>query len=706
MSQLFTETDLLKFKFVGDPQVSPDGRWIAFVQTHIDPKENIYRSRIYLASRDGSQIRQLTQGPRSDQHPRWSPDGRYLAFLSDRDGKVGEEEGMDPLGSQIFILPVEGGEARRITHIRGGIQEFAWSPDGKAIAFFGFTRSGQAYFLPDRKEKPEDPDEALFEKYNRTVRVIDRLMYRLDGVGYFEDRRRHIFLLDVEESLAASPDDLPRPRQVTDGDYDHGGLTFSPDGRYIATSSARVPNADEVEFSDIWVFDTQGIEPPRRLTESDGPYHSPAWSPDGKTIAFLGHQLELDWYTDTKLFVVPSQGGPRRRLAESFPRTFGDASAVDMRMVPGQQGPIWSHDSRYLYLLGSDGGTTHLYRVDAEDGSIHRLTHGDVVLYGFSLSKDSEFLAWSQSAPDYPGDLFTAPLERLVEGMQPATSSPLEKETRGATRLTEVNQELLRERKVALPERFTFRAPGGPEADGWVIRPPHKEGKVPVLLEIHGGPMAQYTSTFFFEFQLLASRGFAIVYTNPRGSQGYGEAFCAGIRGAWGVNDYADIMAGLDEALRRYPFLDEDRMGVLGGSYGGYMTAWIIGHTQRFKAACAMRSVTNTASFFGTSDGGYRWDRVWGGTPWEHPENHARQSPITYAGNMRTPTLILHAEEDYRCAIEQGEQLYVALKKQGVETRFVRYPNEGHNMSRSGQPWHRVHRLRMIRTWFEEKLQP
>ncbi|MDI3270596.1 MAG: S9 family peptidase, partial [Bacillota bacterium] len=590
MSQPFTEKDLLQFKFVGDPQVSPDGQWIAFVQTSIDPKENMYRSRIFLAAKDGSQIRQLTQGPRSDQHPRWSPNGRYLAFLSDRDAKMGEEEGMDPLGSQIFVLPVDGGEARRITHIRGGVQEFAWSPDGKTIAFFGITRSGKAYFLPDKKEKPADPDDALFEKYNRTVRVIDRLMYRLDGAGYFEDRRRHIFLLDVAEALEASLESLPRPRQVTDGDYDHQGLSFSPDGRYLATSSARVPNADEVEFSDIWIFDTEGKEAPRAVTESDGPYHSAAWSPDGKTIAFLGHQLELDWYTDTKLFAVSSQGGSRRRLAESFSRTFGDASAVDMRMVGGQQGPIWSHDGQSLFLLGSDRGSTHLYQVDAQEGSIQRLTHGDVVLYGFSLSAHEELVAWSQAGPAYPGDIFAAPLATLAKGRAPAGSPPLEGETKGALRLTEINKEILQDKAIALPERYTFSAPGGPQVDGWVIRPPQKEGKVPVLLEIHGGPMTQYTSSFFFEFQLLASRGFAIVYTNPRGSQGYGQEFCAGIRGDWGVNDYADIMAGLDEALKRYDFLDEARMGVLGGSYGGYMTAWIIGHTQRFKAACAMRS--------------------------------------------------------------------------------------------------------------------
>lgn len=214
--------------------------------------------------------------------------------------------------------------------------------------------------------------------------------------------------------------------------------------------------------------------------------------------------------------------------------------------------------------------------------------------------------------------------------------------------------------------------------------------------------MAMYTGTFFMEFQLLLARGIGVVITNPRGSQGYGQDFCAGIQHDWGTNDYADIMAALDAALARFPWIDRERLGVAGGSYGGYMSTWIIGHSQRFKAACIMRPVTNTYSFYGSSDSGFQWDEVWGRDkqPWENPADYVRQSPITYAGNMRTPTLIIHSEQDYRCLIEQSEQLYASLKKQGVEVEFLRYQNESHGLSRGGKPWHRIHRLRAIAGWF------
>src|SRR5690606_15469874 len=348
-------------------------------------------------------------------------------------------------------------------------------------------------------------------------------------------------------------------------------------------------------------------------------------------------------------------------------------------------------------------GQVHLFRVDTAGGAVQQLTQGEYVVFDWTVQPGRGTAVLAAATPENPNDIYLATWDAGPDaGPEP--------EGVRLTRLTRANEQLLAERRVSLPEKFQFRAEGGPLVDGWVIKPVDFDParRYPAVLQIHGGPMGMYPGTFFFEFQLLAAAGIAVIYTNPRGSQGYGEAFCAGIRGNWGSSDYADLMAGVDAALARCPWIDPERLGVAGGSYGGYMTAWITGHTDRFKAACVMRAVTNCYSFFGTSDYGYRWDRVWGAgrPPWENPDDYLRQSPITYVGSVRTPTLVIHSEDDHRCLIEQGEQWYTALKKLGVEAEFLRYPGETHELSRSGRPWHRVHRLRAIVDWFTRHLQP
>lgn len=732
----FVPMDLMRFEFVGDPQVAPDGTRVAYVRTVFDAKADRQRSMIMVAPFEGSGV-PFTSGLASDNHPRWSPDGRYLAFLSSRDAgaKDKDEEAKDEkakkkAGPQIWVASTSGGEARPVTAIKGGVTGFVWGPDSHHIAFTALVKPDGPEWLDeeDAEEKSTgssdgggDDLEALFKKHNEDVKHITRAFYRLDGTGYLDDRRSQVFVIDVEAALAGPPEKGPaaRPVQVTSGDFDHDAPAFSPDGRLIAVSACRDENPDLQRHRDIWVFDVPEDADgpraePRRLTGRTGPFGSPSWSPDGRRLAFLGHELELSWYTDTKLWVVEvgedgSARGEPQCLTRAFGRSFGDQSITDMRVAGADRGPVWSPDGKTLLLLASDHGTTHLHAVEADTGKVRQLTSGDRVVFNWSADRAARAFAFAVATPGNPTDIYTGRLPGATapDGWPEAPAGLEAPRVITLHAMTRTNSDLLQACHVSLPERFTFSAPGGPPVDGWVIRPVGFEPgrKYPTVLQIHGGPMAMYAGTFFFEFQLLAAAGMGVIFTNPRGSQGYGEEFCAGIREEWGVNDYADIMAGVDAALERFDWIDPERLGVAGGSYGGYMTSWIIGHTDRFKAACSMRAVNNCHSFFGTSDTGYRWDDIWHGTPWEDWENLIRQSPITYAGSVKTPTLVIHSEEDHRCLIEQGEQLFIALKKLGVETEFIRYPGESHGLSRGGRPWHRVHRLKSIVEWFDKHLE-
>ncbi len=769
----FTPVDLLHFELVGDPQISPDGTRVAFVRTVVDARNNRYRSAIMVAPVPGTAAGRGTKAARGkpadpvtgvgaavpftsglarDTSPRWSPDGRYLAFLSARDPGVGDEAAKKA-EAQIWVASTSGGEARPVTALKGGVSRFVWSPDGRRIAFTAAVKPQGPEWLDEKAEgKARGGEEeacrdlaSLFRKFNEDVKHITRIHYRQDGEGYLESKRSQVFVLDVEAALRGLPEPgrgpAFRPVQVTSGEFDHSSPAWSPDGRFLAVCACRDENPELRRYEDVWVFAVPGAGSPagpgesaypKRLTLSSGPVGKPVWSPDGRRVAYLGHENELLWYTDTKLWVVEvgPDGAPEgkpRCLTRAFGRSLGDQSIYDLR-EGAVDDPIWSPDGKRLFLLASDHGTTHLCAVDAASGEVRQLTTGDRVVFGWSADAARRTFAFAVADPDSPSDIYVG---RLPEDANPATwpaapaglAAPA---VVGLDPLTRTNAGLLAARTVSRPERFTFAAPGGPPVDGWAIRPvgrgvdehtgssgggpgdrlgnEQEIGRYPAVLQIHGGPMAMYTGAFFFEFQLLASAGIGVIYANPRGSQGYGEEFCAGIKDEWGQSDYADLMASVDEALRRFPWIDPDRLGVAGGSYGGYMTSWIVGHTDRFKAACSMRAVNNCHSFFGTSDTGYEWDEIWHGTPWKDWENLIRQSPITYAGNVKTPTLIIHSEEDHGCLIEQGEQFYVALRKLGVEAEFIRYPGEGHELSRHGKPWHRVHRLKSIVEWFERHL--
>ncbi len=651
---------------VSDVALSPTGDYVAFTVTTVVEEENTRHREVWLqplrdGRPDGDAFR-ITDPTEESSSPSWSPDGGLLAFSSSR----GDDE------NPIWFLRIRGpgGEAFHIEGVEGSP---VWSPNGERIAFT---------MVPEDEEPEEDragwiaPDAVThtLDRERFDGRVITSMRYKRDGTLTLLPHpsvrgKRQLFIVSAEGGEA---------RQVSHLTFNVESVRWSRDGRslFFAGDEHEDDEYDTENTNDLWTIPAGGGTA-RRLTTNPGSEYSPALGPQGERIAFLSNP-ERGAQTDLLVTELGPDG--------SFRGTpLNLTSQWDLR--PGR--PVWSPDGAHLLFSARIGGNAHLFRVPSQGGPMEQVTTGARRLSSFSFSDDGQVMAFTSTDAVTPTELYVASGDGSTE--QKATG---------------FNDAWLQEVELVAPERLTFTVGDSVEVEGWVMAPLGRvEGtSAPMILKIHGGPHSAYGNTFFPTFHVLAASGFYVLYTNPRGSSGYGHEFMYATRGEWGIVDKEDYLTGLDSALARYPGADPERLGVSGGSYGGYMTNWLTATTDRFQAGVTSRSISNWESWYGTSDAQGLTEFEFYGMPWEQRDLYRRLSPLSYVENVTAPTLIIHSENDYRTPIADAEQWYMALKKRRVPTEMVRYPRSSHGLSRTGEPWLLVDRLERIRSWFHHYL--
>ncbi|WP_201359857.1 S9 family peptidase [Dictyobacter formicarum] len=660
----WTMDDVWSAKNMGEIALSPDGRRVAFVMNSQQKEKNDSNSTIFLLLLDenGEALgapRQLTSGLKNDSHPVWSPDSQRLLFKSNREN-----------GSQLWLIDTDGGEAHKLTNLLYGVGEAAWSPDGKQIAFTAPTAPDvEDDILLGRKSLDEESKKKQAEQQRLRPRTITRLWYRLDGVGLF-DRVSHLFVMPAPETSVSSIDPASI-RRLTSGDHTYAQPQWTPDGQEIGVLR-QLGEQEEFFGTDLWTINVETAEG-RRLTESNLEISSYAWAPDGKSAVVVAAELwAFSSLKLSRLYLVTRQGNIGDRTLCINPDFAYDAD-ITVRSTfgtPGPYRPQWSSDGQSIYFLASASGCAHIYQLDVVWRSMTQITQGTEIIRYLALLPDEQKMLYAKEMAEQPWELYCLPL-----------SSEKSEEAR---RLTRLYDQWLAERRWALVEHVTYAGSQGDEIEGWLIRPldAHAGESYPMIVRVHGGPNGAFGIGDVMEplNQCLAARGYAIFYCNPHGSTSYGEEFLNGSLGDWGGKDFQDIMLGVDECIKRGG-IDPERLGVMGASYGGYMTMFIVGHTDRFKAAVPTASVSNLQSFVGSSDIGFwlAWQSK--GYPWdtEYQDYYRERSPISSAIKVTTPTLIVHGEDDLRCPIGQSEQFYVALKTIGkAPVEFMRLPASWH----------------------------
>ncbi len=652
--------DICRIKNLGNIALSPDEKKIAYTCETVSDDKKKYYSCIYVYDLESGENRQYTFGEINDRGLAWSPNGKYLAFVSTRDKKTA-----------IYVMPSTGGGERKVLEKDGSFSNLVWTPDSKDIVYQ--FRYNDSHEEKDEKKKKEAP----------VYRHITRLYYREDGTGFLPKDRWHIWKVNVKSS---------KDYQLTKGDkYDDMQPNVSPNGKSIVfvSNHSKDPDLDSLRL-DLFIIPIDGGKQ-KKVPTPAGPALSPSFSPDGKKIAYLGHTNPDDEWgvTNFHVWTVGTDGKPAAKdLVHKFDRSAMDVTIGDMGEGFAMPSPEWTPDGKRLYFIASDMGCTHLFYVPTRGGLPTRVTRREIHLKGFALNGKKKKVAAIVSDLKCPSRLEYFPA--VFDGDKRSKS------------YFDPNQTLFNKITFPTVNEVWFKAHDGFELQGWLVKPPDfkKSRKYPAILEIHGGPRAQYGFTFYHEMLYLASNGYVVFYTNPRGGSGRGETFADGIVADWGSIDYEDCMSAADY-IEKLPYVNKKKIGVTGGSYGGFMTNWMVGHTNRFRAAVTQRSVVDLNSFVGSSDFGYDLAREFKGYPWTNPEAYERCSPLNYVENIKTPLLIIHSEQDLRCAIEQAEQLFVKMKLMKKKVEFVRFPEEPHGLSRHGRPDRRIARLEWILKWFK-----
>ena len=629
-----TVDDLFGVKEAHEAQISPDGQVIAFTVNSSSLKEDKPESRIWMVPAAGGDAIQLTAEGVASSHARWSPDGKYLAFLSTRKDAEGNDE-----KTQVYLLNRQGGEAQRLTDTIQDVEEFEWAPDGKQLVLILRDPTPEELEAAARKTKGSE-DGAGKKSKAQPPWVIDRLQFKNDNVGYIDRRRTHLYVFNMAAKTQ---------RQVTSGDYDDSQPAWSPDGKSLAFASNRTkPDPDTTYNSDIWVVAADNTDQgahPAQVTNFPGQKEHPAWSPDGKWLTYSAStDLKLFYYATRHVAVSPSGGGEAKILTKTF-----DRMASEPRFAP---------DGKSVYFLADDDGTQTLAQVNITDGKISRAIGGRLNIDGYSFSKDGTLVA-TISTTDRPYEVFAIPGGNL-------------------TRMTHLNDAWLAQHKVVKGEYVSFKSKDGTVVHGYLYKPvDYVPGrKVPTILRPHGGPVEEYEDEFFDIAQLFAANGYAVLLPNPRGSTGYGQEFCKAIFADWGNKDYQDDMAFVDFALAQ-GLADPDKLGVGGWSYGGISTDFIIGQTNRFKAAITGAGAANFTSLWGHDE--YQREYVLElGYPWENKALWDRIAPFYKVKDILTPTLFVGGNIDCNVPVLGGEQMYLSLKELGRETLLVVYPDEYH----------------------------
>ena len=630
---------------VTNPEISPDGTQIVFSRGWTDVMKDQSQANLWLVDVKGQRPRELTQGAWRDSAPAWSPDGKRIAFISDRSGT-----------KQIHVMWVDTHEVSQLSHLDRAPANLRWSPDSKWIAFTAAIPD-ETNLLP--VHLPKVPKGAQLAK---PAVIVDRLSWGRDGFGQTVKEYNHVFLID--STIGGMP------RQVTTGNYNHADPEWSADGKTIYISGIRKPDAEYLHGdSEIYAIDVASLDI-KPLTSRKGPDNNPRVSPDGKWIAYTGNDDR--GYTNhlASLYLMDSTGGHKQAWAESLAN-----SPTEVH---------WAHDNSGVYFALSEAGVSNLYFASANSPGAKpkKITNAVQALSGITVADNGQAAAVRSSFKE-PGTLVTFPIHNPSE----------------AKKLVDVNAGLLEGVKLADVEEMWFPSADGWKVQGWLMKPANYEPgkKYPLVLYIHGGPWSLYTVAFNWDWQNFAANGYAVLYLNPRGSTGYGQEFVNGIQFSYPGKDYDDLMAGVDAAITK-GFVDPDNLFVCGGSGGGVLTAWIVGHTNRFRAAVSMRPVIDWGSFVGITDGP-NWYLQFHKYPWEDAEEYAVRSPLHYVANVTTPTMVMTGESDLRTPIVQSEEFYRALKMLHKETLMVRMPEEFHGWRR---PSHRLLQQLYLQAWFEK----